>query len=410
MSWKRKIPIDHRASAFSRHLTTGLVLACLGSLSLAACAGAETGPDPGPTGGDSTTRANAPARLVKLANFDQPVEVKSAPGFPDLMFVVEQPGRVMLIRRGRKVSKPFLNVSSRIQAGGEMGLLSIAFPGDYRETNRFYIYYSAPDGDIVIEERRRQSTLVASSYRRQVIRIPHPDHDNHYGGQMHFLGDNLFFGTGDGGSGNDPENNAQNLESLLGKMIRIDPRRAEGQPYSIPPTNPFVGRAGRDEIFAIGLRNPFRWSFVKRSGEPTRMAIADVGQEDFEEVNYPTVSDALGANFGWRNHEGSSLVDGNPELPDRTDPVLSLPHPPNCSIIGGLVVRDQRLTSLDGRYVFADYCRGDLLGTRLAPDGAGPVEGLGLPVSRVTSFGEDSRRRVWLSSLGGGVYRLDPAR
>lgn len=408
MNWKRKIPIDHRAGALSRHLTTGLVLACLGSLSLAACAGAETGPDPGPTGGEPTTRANAPARLVKLANFDQPVEVKSAPGFPDLMFVVEQPGRVMVIRRGRKVSKPFLNVSSSIQAGGEMGLLSIAFPGDYRETNRFYIYYSAPDGDIVIEERRRQSTLVASSYRRQVIRIPHPDYDNHYGGQMHFLGNNLFFGTGDGGSGNDPENNAQNLESLLGKMIRIDPRRADGQPYSIPPTNPFVGRTGRDEIFAIGLRNPFRWSFVKRSGEPTRMAIADVGQDDYEEVNYPTVSDALGANFGWRNYEGSSLVDGNPELPDRTDPVLSLPHPPNCSIIGGLVVRDQRLPSLDGRYLFADYCRSGLLGTRLAPDWAGPVEGFGLTVSQVTSFGEDSRRRVWLSSLGGGVYRLGP--
>lgn len=406
MNWKRKIRIDRGAGLIRRHLAAGLLLACLGSLPLAACAGAETGNE-----NRSVARADGPARLVKLANFDQPVEVRSAPGFPNLMFVVEQPGRVMLIRRGSKVRKPFLDIRSGIRAGGEMGLLSIAFAGDYKATGFFYVYYSAPDGDIVVEERRRQGALVASpSYRREVIRIPHPDYDNHYGGQMHFLGNDLYFGTGDGGGGNDPENNAQSLDTLLGKMVRIDPRPDGNRPYSIPPSNPFVGRDGLDEIFSTGLRNPFRWSFIKRPGEPTRMAIADVGQDDFEEVNYPTVAEARGANFGWRNYEGRRLLPGNPPIPDRTDPVLALPHDANCSIIGGLVVRDQRLSNLNGRYLFADYCRGSLLGTRLSPSGASPVKGLGLPISRVTSFGEDSRKRVWLSSLGGGVYRLEPSR
>jgi glucose/arabinose dehydrogenase len=392
---------------------TGLLLAAfalllMGSLPLAACASSEPGEE-----GASEIEARAgtagPTRLVRVAGFDQPVEVKSAPGFRRLMFVVEQPGRVMVVRRGKKVKRPFLDLTRTVRAGGEMGLLSIAFPGDYRRSGRFYVYYSARNGDIVVDERRRSSALRASpSFRREVIRIPHPDFGNHYGGQMHFLGRFLYFGTGDGGGANDPANNAQDVDSLLGKMVRIDPRRSGDRAYSVPASNPYVGRSGRDEIYSIGLRNPFRWSFVRKSGQPTRMAIADVGQSRFEEVNYPTVAGARGANFGWPSHEGTELLEGNPSIPDRTDPVLSLPHPPNCSVIGGLVVRDRRLADLRGRYVFADFCRPNLLRTRLKPGGADRVTRLGLRVPRVTSFVEDANRRVWLSSLEGPVYRLAP--
>ncbi len=391
-------------------LLTALTFILAGSLPLAACAGSEPGEEGASEAGVRSGTVGS-TRLVRAANFDRPVEVKSAPGFRRLMFVVEQPGRVMVIRRGKKVRRPFLDIRSVVEYGGEMGLLSIAFPGDYRKSGRFYVYYSARNGDIVVDERRRRSALRASSsFRRQVIRIPHPDFSNHYGGQMHFLGRLLYFGTGDGGGSNDPANNAQNRDSLLGKMVRIDPRRSGTRAYSIPASNPFVGKSGRDEIYSIGLRNPFRWSFVKRSGQPTRMAIADVGQNRFEEVNYPTVAEARGANFGWRNHEGPELVEENPAIADRTDPVLSLPHPPNCSVIGGLVVRDQRLADLRGRYVFADFCRRSLLRTRLAPGGAGPVTGLGIAAPRVTSFGEDASRRVWLTSLDGRVFRLSPTR
>jgi glucose/arabinose dehydrogenase len=409
---RKKSPSERHRETHSRVRTVeaplpGQLLSCLGivlvAFSLAACGSTEEGDQPDPGDGPAS-----PARLVEVAEFDRPVEVRAAPDFPDLMFVVEQTGRVMVVRRGEKLERPFLDISESVRSGGEMGLLSIAFPDDYRTSGRFYVYYSTRDGRIAVDEHRRRTALVGSTSGRRVIRIPHPDHDNHYGGQMHFLDNLLYFGTGDGGGANDPANNAQGLDTLLGKMVRIDPRPSRGRPYSVPESNPLVGRDGRDEIFASGLRNPFRWSFVKRPGEPIRMAIADVGQSRYEEINFPTLEEARGGNFGWPNHEGPDTNKGDP-IPDRIDPVLSLPHPSNCSVIGGVVVRDRRL-SLRGRYVFADFCRPRLLETRLTRDGAGPARGLDLAVPRVTSLAEDNRLRVWVTSLEGGLYRLAPDR
>ena len=248
------------------------VLACLLplfalGLGASACASDGTRQE---TGGDAQAGANSSGgqasagklRFTTVANFSQPVEIKAAPGFPKLMFVVEQEGKIRVIRRGRKLKRPFLNIASRVQSGGEQGLLSIGFPPDYRKSRRFYVYYTDGTGDIRIDEYKRRSAVRArANSRRPVITVPHRSAANHNGGQIHFLGRNMYFGTGDGGGAGDTEGNAQNLNSLLGKMIRIDPRKNGSDPYTIPASNPFVGRPGRDEIYSYGLRNPFRWSF-----------------------------------------------------------------------------------------------------------------------------------------------------
>ena len=200
-----------------------------------------------------------------------------------------------MLRDGQVLPRPFLDIRGKVgYDGGERGLLSIAFPPDYRSSRRFYVYYNDPGGTIRIDEfKRRGATRAAAGSLRPVIAIPHPDFGNHNGGQMQFLGDLLYFATGDGGSGGDPPNNAQNKDVLLGKLLRIDPRRSGGRPYSVPAGNPFVGRPGRDEIYSYGLRNPFRFSFdtVTAPRQP-RIAIGDVGQNRFEELDYTTVAAA----------------------------------------------------------------------------------------------------------------------
>jgi glucose/arabinose dehydrogenase len=345
-------------------------------------------------------------RLARVANFDRPVEIRSAPGFSRLMFVVEQEGVIRVIRRGRKLSKPFLNIKSRVQDGGERGLLSVAFPPDYRKSKLFYVYYTDGTGDIRVDEYRRRSAVRAGfNTRRGVITIPHRENSNHNGGQLHFLGSKLYFGTGDGGGGGDTEGNAQNLNSLLGKMIRIDPRRSANRRYTVPDSNPFVSRPGRDEIYSYGLRNPFRWSF-DLTGKKNRMAIADVGQDKFEEINYLTVAAARGANFGWNRFEGDSEF--NPPVPEGTrKPVLVLPHASGyCSVIGGIVVRDRSLPALRGRYIFNDFCNGMIRSFKPQTGRVGSAPVSGLSGNQISSFAENGAGAVFATSLAGPVYRL----
>ena len=200
-----------------------------------------------------------------------------------------------------------------------------------------------------------------------MIEIPHPVNANHNGGQLQFLGPLLYFGTGDGGSGGDPPNNAQNTDSLLGKLLRIDPRPSGGRPYSAPADNPFVGRPGRDEIYSYGLRNSFRFSFDTVTAGQPRIAIADVGQNRFEELDYTTVAEARGANFGWDALEGfAPYTEDNGDTPDpggTTKPILAYSHSRDggsCSIIGGYVGGHAGPSTLRGRYVYSDYCSGQL--------------------------------------------------
>jgi glucose/arabinose dehydrogenase len=248
-----------------------------------------------------------------------------------------------------------------------------------------------------------------------VIRIPHPHFENHNGGQLQFLGRLLYFGTGDGGSGGDPPNNAQNRNVLLGKLLRIDPRPSHGRPYSIPSGNPFAGPTpGRGEIYSYGLRNPFRFSFDRVTAGRPRIAIGDVGQNRFEELDYTTVGRAAGANFGWDAFEGFSVYrdenSGTPDPGGTVKPIFAYPHSRggSCSIIGGVVVGDKRLGSLYRHYVYADLCEGRLRSLVPHLHRASGDHVLGPTVESPSSFGEDDRGRVYVASLEGPVYRLVP--
>jgi glucose/arabinose dehydrogenase len=352
--------------------------------------------------------------LKKIGQFDRPVYVAGAPGSPQLLFVVEQPGRVEVLRDGHKLAKPFLDIRSQVGYDGqERGLLSIAFPPDYGQSGSFYVYYNDRAGNIRVDEfKRRSATRAATGSQRQVIDIPHPVNANHNGGQLQFLGNLLYFGTGDGGSGGDPPNNAQNKDVLLGKLLRIDPRASGGASYSVPPSNPFVGKPGRDEIYSYGLRNPFRFSFDTVTAKQPRLAIGDVGQNRFEELDYTTAAAASGANFGWDALEGfapyTDESSGTPDPGGTTKPIFAYSHSRggSCSIIGGYVVADRGLRSLYKRYVYADLCEGQLrsLAPHLRRDS--DDRKLGLTVASPSSFGEDDAHHLYVASIEGPVFRL----
>lgn len=395
-------------------LLLGLALPACGSSAdsagLTDSAAARTAADAAPS------RGKGRVGLKKIGDFSSPVYVAAAPGFPRLLFVVEQGGRIVVLDHGKRRARPFLDLADDVSTGGERGLLSIAFPPDYERSGRFYAYYTDRAGDIRIDEfRRSRPTRADPGSRRRVIVIPHPGESNHNGGQLQFLGGDLYFASGDGGSGGDPPNNAQNTGVLLGKLLRIDPRAAGGRPYTVPAGNPFVGRPGRDEIFSYGLRNPFRFSFDSGGGQP-RLAIGDVGQNRFEEIDYTTVLAAAGANFGWDALEGRSTYrdenSGTPDPGGTTKPVFVYSHDRggSCSVIGGYVVRDRSLPSLFGRYLYADLCEGELRSLVPHLGRGGDDRELGLHVDSPSSFGQDLAGHLYVVSLEGPVYRLVPRR
>ena len=355
----------------------------------------------------ATVTARPGLRLRRIGTFSNPVYVTAPPGDRRRVFVVEQGGRVRIVRGGRTVGRPFLDISDRVSSGGERGLLSLAFAPDYRRSGRFYVYYTANDGDIRIVEYRRASAERADhGSARRVLSVSHPV-SNHNGGLVKFgPGGLLYAGLGDGGGGGDrhgARGNGQDLGTLLGKIIRIDPRRRGGRAYTVPRSNPFVGRSGaRPEIYAYGLRNPWRFAFTPRG----HLVIADVGQGEVEEVS---IVRRKGANLGWRVWEGRSRYTSGESAPGHLPPVIQRFHSDgNCSITGGVVVRDPVLSALRGRYVFGDFCRGRIESARLSRGRARGVRETPLRVDSLSSFGEDARRRVYVTSLGGPVYRIVP--
>jgi glucose/arabinose dehydrogenase len=346
-------------------------------------------------------------RLKKIGDFDDPVYVTAPPGDRRRVFVVEQGGTVRVVRGGNKVGRPFLDIADDISTGSERGLLSLAFAPDYASSGLFYVYYTAPDGDIRIVEYRRASAERADhDSARVVLSVSHPE-GNHNGGLVLFGPGNLLYaGLGDGGGGGDQHGargNGQNRQTLLGKIIRIDPRRSGERPYRVPGGNPYVGRGGvRPEIFAYGVRNPWRFSFTPNGN----LVVADVGQGAVEEV---TVVRKKGANLGWRVWEGRTRYSAGETAPGHVPPAIQRFHSDgNCSITGGVVVRDPVLSALRGRYVFGDFCRGRIESAVLRGNRARKVRSTPLQVDNLSSFGEDARGRAYVTSLSGPVYRLVP--
>ncbi len=362
-------------------------------------------------GGSSGTSAEAKpsgVRLQQIGSFNSPLFVTAPPGDTRRIFVVEQGGKIRVVRGGKVLAQPFLDVTSLITSGGERGLLGLAFAPDYAQSGLFYVYYTDTGGnERVVEYHRRSDDVAEPGSARQVL-FTRDSEPNHNGGMLLFGPDKLLYiGTGDGGGGGDQHGargNAQNVGQLLGKILRIEPRQSGSRPYTIPSTNPFVGRQGaRGEIYAYGLRNPWRFSFDRATGD---MAIGDVGQDAVEEIDFRRRGRARGANFGWRVFEGNTRYADGESAPGAVRPVITERHSDgNCSITGGIVVRDPDLKAWAGRYVFGDLCRGRLETARLP---AGKVSETTLRVDQLSSFGEDARGRVYAVSLSGPVYRLAP--
>jgi glucose/arabinose dehydrogenase len=365
----------------------------------------------------ATTTTSAPRTglaLEKVGDFDYPTYVATAPGAKDLLFVVEKPGRIQVLQNGQKQSQPFLDISARVTSTkGEQGLLSVAFDPGYAQNGRFYVNYVNKQGYVEVDRFNRSSTSPLSAdpgSLRPLIVIQHPKAPHHYGGQLVFdRQGHLYFGVGDGGVAGDPENDAQRKDSLLGKILRVDPKPGGG--YRIPRGNPFVGKPGRDEIFALGLRNPWRSSFDLKTGD---LWIGDVGWDHWEEIDHVSLAQAKGANFGWRLFEGPrpcaqcGFKRATPP-PRYVPPVHSYPHVGKGEhgfvIVGGYVVRDPGLPSLDGKYIYADNIVGDL---RVLDPQTGASTKLGLNVSQPTSFGEGVQGRIYVATLAspGPVYSL----
>jgi hypothetical protein len=360
----------------------------------------------------------------------------SPPGDSHRLFVVQQGGQIALIKDGAVQPTPFMDISSEVEfVGGEQGLLSMAFAPDYATSHRFYVYYTDtncpnPPG---CDERVSEFTAnaggdTASPTSEQILlTIPHPNESNHNGGQLQFGPDgDLYISVGDGGGGDDTELNAQNTHTLLGKVLRISPGPTS---YAIPSGNPFTGPfcsngpnasgSGCPEIWAYGLRNPWRFSFDSGTGD---MVIADVGQNRNEEVDFAHPGQNVGANYGWPCYEGFELNATRPAaecspLPSPVvAPVLSYPHPANCGaqpfcgtgIIGGYVMHDPTLPSLNGCYVFGDLSNPDLQVVGLAQPSARGQVALGPEVPNLSSFGLDASGHLYAADIGSGiVYRLD---
>jgi glucose/arabinose dehydrogenase len=399
-----------------------LCLCLVIAMALAAGCGGESDAAPARTAAPTPTSSAAPSgtptpvatpaarpglRLQRIGRFSAPVYVTSPPGDRGRVFVVEQGGRVFVMRGGRRIDRPFLDISDRVSAGGERGLLSLAFAPDYARSGLFYVYYTDRGGHTRIVEYRRASADRADHSSARLVLFQRQPEPNHNGGLVLFGPDGLLYaGLGDGGGGGDlhgARGNAQDLGTVLGKIIRIDPRRRGGRAYSVPRTNPFRGRAGaRPEIFAYGLRNPWRFAFTPRGN----LVIADVGQGDVEEVS---IVRRRGANLGWRPFEGRRRYTPGESAPGHVRPVIQRFHSDgNCSITGGVVVRDPVLSALRGRYVFGDFCRGRIESARLVGGRARDVRATRLRVSQLSSFGEDGRGRAYATSLAGPVYRLVP--
>jgi glucose/arabinose dehydrogenase len=405
-----------------RKLAAGLALA----LVLGACSGGNDKPQPRPsTPSTTTTPTTGPstppsldlaAVKIKLRRFAtglaNPLFLTHAGDGSGNVYVVEQPGRIKVFDRDGNVRGTFLDIRSRIASGGERGLLGLAFHPKFAENRKFYVNYTrAADGDtIVAQYTARSATSADPGSERVLLHIGQP-YPNHNGGWIGFGPDGyLYDAQGDGGSGGDPGNRAQNLGTMLGKILRIDVDH--GSPYAIPSDNPFRNRSGaRKEIWAYGLRNPWRDSFDRVTGD---LFIGDVGQNSWEEIDAQPASSHGGVNYGWRRMEGNHCFersDCNRSGLQRPVTEYSNTAGGACAVTGGYVYRGSAYPSLVGAYFFGDYCNGRIYALRASAAVKGPTSDRLVLDSgaSISSFGEDASGELYITDLGGTVYRLQAA-
>jgi glucose/arabinose dehydrogenase len=371
--------------------------ALLGVLLLvAACSSGErsgkvvTTSDSEPT--PTTTVEQGPLRLkltVVAKGLEAPVDVTSTPSEPDRLYLVEQAGRILVVENGKVSPKPFLDITNDVVSGGEQGLLSVAFHPDYADNHLFYVDYTDLNGDTRVVEFR--SGGGAPERTRELLFVDQP-YANHNGGRLAFGPDGrLYVGMGDGGSGGDPENRAQNLGERLGKLLSLN-----------------VDDPGSDwRIEGYGLRNPWRFSFDR---EPGDLWIGDVGQGEWEEIDHTPLESPGLENYGWDVFEGRHRYEDKEPNPrgHLVLPVAEYSHDHGCSVTGGFVYRGQRIPAAEGRYFYGDFCSGNVWSLAFANGQATDLTRHRLHVDALSSFGEDASGELYLVSLQGVLYRLDP--
>ena len=352
------------------------------------------------------------ARLQQIASgLSSPLYLTAPPADSSRLFVVEQTGAIRIIKDGAVLPTPFLDVSGEITSGGEQGLLGMAFDPSYASTGRFVVHYTDKAGNTHLSMFTVSSNPdVADPATEQVILTAQQPFSNHNGGQVLFGPDGfLYLGLGDGGSEGDPQGRGQDRSDLLGSILRIDVHGAA--PYAVPPDNPFVGQSGvQPEIWSYGLRNPWRFSFDRATGD---LYVADVGQDSYEEVDVmPAASGAgKGANFGWNIMEGKHCYNASSCTQNGlTLPVYEYTHGEGCSITGGYVYRGAALPALQGLYFFGDFCQGWVRSFRYQAGAATELTDWQSlrPGGMITSFGEDAAGELYIIVQGGNVFKVVP--
>ena len=369
--------------------------------------------------------------------YKKPVFITSYPNNAKLLYIVEQAGLIKLINDGKKLSRPFFDINKRVvnpnRPGDERGLLGFAFHPNHTNNGKFYINYMDNDGNTIVSEFSTNSELRANHKSERIILKLKQPYGNHNGGDIQFGPDGyLYISIGDGGKAGDPLNAGQDLSSLFGKIIRID---IEQKPYGIPKSNPFFGQKDkREEIWAWGLRNVWRFSFDKQTGDKY---LADVGQNKWEEVNFEPASSKGGLNYGWRIMEANHCYDPKENCPTEglIKPIIEYPNDANhpafafriieelsfsetdvegCSVTGGYVYRGQKIKSMQGQYIFGDYCSGNIWTLKVVNGKAINFKnrteeiniGGGEFTTYISSFGQDSDGEIYIIDYNGGIYKL----
>lgn len=341
-----------------------------------------------------------------VTGLEQPIGLVNANDGSERLFVIERSGLIRIIQDKTLLPMPYLDIQDQVGDGSsEQGLLGLAFHPRYKENGYFFVNYTDLNGNTLIARFQvagQDPNQADASSEERLLGVAQP-YRNHNGGGIVFGPDGyLYLGLGDGGAANDPEGNAQSLTSYLGKILRIDVDRGPG--YSIPAENPYDGSAGLPEIWAYGLRNPWRFSFDRLTGD---LFIGDVGQNMWEEINYLPSGSRGGANLGWDYREGKHPFEGQtPEGLSMIDPVAEYDHSQGCSVTGGYIYRGQALSSWQGVYFFGDYCTGLVWGLINTPDRSWVQKALFETGANITSFGEDENGEIYLVDYNGGIYQL----